>query len=58
MEVVALTIVAQLAPDESHRSHWNAYFEALCQVPVFAVRVFGTTALPLIEGNVWALGAC
>ena len=59
VEVVAPPIAAQPAPEESHRSHWYAYFTAFpCQVPVLAVMMFGTRASPLIEGGVWFLGGC
>jgi hypothetical protein len=49
----------QLAPAESHRSHWYANFNPFpFHVPVPAVSVFGTTTVPLIEGSVWFWGSC
>jgi hypothetical protein len=49
----------QLAPAESHRSHWYAYFKFFPdQAPVLAVSVFGSTAVPLIDGDVVSSGAC
>ena len=59
VEAVAPVIKLQLAPAESHRSHWKANFKPFpCHVPVLAVMVFGTTALPLIEGGAWFWGGC
>lgn len=49
----------QPAPVESHRSHWYAYFRRFpCQVPVLAVRAYGTRAVPLTEGGVTFFGGC
>jgi hypothetical protein len=59
VELVAPLIAPQLAPVESHQSHWYAYLRFFpCQVPVLAVRVFGTCAVPLIVGGVRLLGGC
>jgi hypothetical protein len=52
VEVVAL-IAPQFAPFESHRSHRYAYLSAFpVHLPVVAVSVFGTMAVPLTEGGV------
>ena len=59
VDVVAPLLALQFAPAESHRSHWYANFKDFpCHVPVLAVRVVATTALPLIEGSVWSAGGC
>jgi hypothetical protein len=56
---VAPLIALQLAPAVSQRSHWYAYRRRLpCQVPVVAVSVFGTCAVPLTEGGVMFFGGC
>ena len=59
VDPVAPLMPLQPAPAESHRSHWYANFNPFpCHVPLLAVSVFGTTALPAIEGGVWFRGAC
>jgi hypothetical protein len=51
-DAVAPLIALQVPPAESQRSHWYANFKDFpCHVPVLAVRVLATTALPLIDGG-------
>jgi hypothetical protein len=58
-EPVAPLMALQLAPVESQRSHWYAYFSDLPdQIPLVVVSVLGTRAMPTTKGGVKLLGGC